>query len=139
MNTNLEKAKEILLSGGYTCVLFDGNNIYHSIQRGVKPLLEFLNISIDFSSYCAADKVVGAGAAHLYVLLGVKSVWASVISTAAKEILKANNIQLFFEKEVPHIINRAGNGICPIEECVSGIEDSNLALKNIKNRLKELS
>ena len=139
MNTNLEKAKEMLIYGDYTCVLYDGASEYHSNQRGVRPLIDFLNSKTDFSSYCAADKVVGAGAAHLYVLLKVKTVWANVISCAAKEILEYNNISVFFETQVPHIINRAGDGVCPIEECVSGITDSNDALVAIKKRLQELA
>lgn len=139
MNTNLEKAKEMLILGDYTCVLFNGTQKHYSNQKGVRPLIEFLESNIDFSNYCAADKVVGAGAAHLYVLLKVKSVWANVISSPAKEILKRNNIPVFFEKHVPHIINRAGDGICPIEECVTGITDSNAALEAIKQRLVELN
>lgn len=138
MNTNLEKAKEMLILGDYTCVLFNGVQNHRSNQKGVRPLIEFLESNIDFSDYCAADKVVGAGAAHLYILLKVKSVWANVISAAAKEILKRNNIPVFFERQVAYIINRAGDGICPIEECVTDITDSNAALEAIQKRLKEL-
>ena len=139
MNDKLQKAKQILISGNYTCVLYDGTNTYTSNQRGVRPLIDFLNSKDSFSDFFAADKVVGAGAAHLYVLLGVQSVWANVISTSAKKILKTNNIQVFFEKEVPYIINRTGDGVCPIEDCVNGICDSSLALQKIKNKLNELS
>ncbi len=139
MNNNLQKAKQIMQDSNYTCVLYDGICKYHSSQRGVKPLVDFLNLKINFSGYCAADKVVGAGAAHLYVLLRVTSVWANVISTSAKEILKHNNIPVFFETEVPHIINRAGDGVCPIEACVNGITDSVDALIAIKQKLKQLS
>lgn len=139
MNNNLQKAKEILLDGNYTCVLYDGTNEHHSTQKGVRPLIDFLNSKIDFSGYFAADKVVGAGAAHLYVLLHVESVWANIISTAAKEILNRNNISVFFEKEVPYIINRTGDGMCPIEACVNGITNSNTALAAIKQRLTELA
>lgn len=139
MNNHLEKAKEILISGNYTCVLFDGNDMLCSQKRGVKPLLEFLESGSDLSHFVAADRVVGAGAAHIYVLLGIKHIWANVISNSAKDILKANGIQMLFNKEVSHIINRTGDGVCPIEQCVKGIENSNLALEKIKTRLKELS
>ena len=139
MDINLEKAKEILILGDYTCVLFNGTQKHYSNQKGVRPLIEFLESNIDFSNYCAADKVVGAGAAHLYVLLKVKSVWAYVLSNAAKVILESNNIKVHFNKQVPYIINRTGDGMCPIELCVSGITDSNDALVAIRKRLKELT
>lgn len=138
MNNNLEKAKQIMLDGNYTCVLYDGKNKHYSNLKGVRPLIDFLNSKIDFNGYFAADKVVGAGAAHLYVLLGVKSVWANVISSAAKEVLQNNNISVFFETQVPYIINRTGDGMCPIEDCVKGIINSDAALVAIQKRLKEL-
>lgn len=138
MITKLQKAKEILLKNDYTCVLYNGIYEYHSQLKGVKPLIDFLDLKINFSGFCAADKVVGAGAAHLYVLLGIKYVWANVISTSAKQILTTNNIQLFFEKEVPYVINRTGDGICPIEACVKGISNPFDALTAIKQRLKKI-
>ena len=78
---------------------------------------------------------MGLGAAHLYLLLGVKSVWARVISREARELLETNGVEVFFENEVPYIINRQGDGRCPIEAAVSGITDSNEALKMIKETL----
>ncbi|MBQ2401152.1 MAG: DUF1893 domain-containing protein, partial [Lachnospiraceae bacterium] len=38
----LKKAKELLESGGYTCVLTDGTAVHTSMFRGVKPLVQFL-------------------------------------------------------------------------------------------------
>ncbi len=139
MDINLNKAKQYLLQNNYTCVLFDGSKFYHSTQRGVRPLIDFLESKINFNGFVAADKVVGAGAAHIYVLLGVKSIWAKVISADAKRILNQNNISVFFDTEVPYIINRTGDGMCPIEACVKGISNSNIALNTIKQRLKQLS
>lgn len=39
---NLEKARELLETGGYTCVLTDGTTVHTSTFRGVKPLVQFL-------------------------------------------------------------------------------------------------
>lgn len=139
MKNNCLTAKNILLENDYTCVLYLNGIEYHSTLRGVKPLIEFLESNIDFSGFFAADKVVGAGAAHLYILLKVKAVWAKVISEKAKKILQENNISVFFEKEVPYIINRTGDGACPIETAVNCIKDSNEALVAIKQTLKKLN
>lgn len=136
---NIEKAKEILISGEYTCVLHNGDETYSSNLKGVKPLLDFLNSEKDFSGFSAADKVVGAGAAHLYVLLQVENVWAGIISQSAKEILEENRIQFSFEKQVPFIINRTGDGVCPIEQAVKGIRDSQDALTVIEKTLNRLN
>lgn len=139
MNRDIVAAKTMLLENEYTCVLYSNETDYHSTLRGVKPLIEFLESGNDFNGFCAADKVVGAGAAHIYVLLGVKTVWANIISDSAKEILKNNAISVFYETIVPHIINRTGDGICPIEMAVAGITDSKQALEAIKQALKSLT
>lgn len=138
MNIDTKTAKDILLKNGYTCVLSSDGTEYHSTLRGVKPLIEFLESRKDFNGFCAADKTVGAGAAHLYVLLGVKSVWANIISQAGKKILEQNNIEIFCENTVPFIINRSGDGVCPIETAVKGITCSKQALEVIKATLKKL-
>ena len=104
----------------------------------MKPLVEFLQSGIDFSGFVAADKTVGLGAAHLYVLLGVKAVWAKVMSRAAKAFLQEHHIDVSCENEVPFIINRKGDGMCPVEAAVTGIADSNQALQVIIKTLKTL-
>ncbi len=139
MKNNIKKAREILQENNYTCVLYNGKAEYHSNLRGVKPLMEFLQSGEDFSLFCAADKTVGAGAAHLYVLLGVKEVWANIISEEGKRVLEKNNISVFCEQTVPFIINRTGDGTCPIEAAVKGIDNSKEALEKIKQTLLSLN
>ena len=138
MNEIVSLAKDILIRNGYTCVLCSENEEYHSTLRGVKPLLDFLKSGKDFSAFFAADKTVGLGAAHLYVLLGVSSVWASVMSLDALELLEKHNIEVSYEKLVPFIINREGSGRCPIEMAVVGIDSSDAALSAIENALQTL-
>ena len=138
MIMRMEKAKEILLRNGYTCVLYADGKEYHATQRGVKPLVDFLESGIDFHGFAVADKTVGLGAAHLYVLLGVHSVWAKVMSRAAKALLLQQGIEVSCENEVPFIINRKGDGICPIEAAVTGVADSKQALSVIQKTLKNL-
>ena len=139
MRENTKKALDALEHGEYTIVLCNGEQVYSDTKRGVAPLLSLLDSEADVSGYSAADKVVGAGAAYLYVLLGVCEIYAAVISEGAKRILLSHGIDVFFGETVPHIINRKGDGICPIELAVSDARDASDALKKIKNRLKELN
>ena len=127
-----------MLDGKYTCVVLIDNGEYTSYERGVKPLLSLLQTERSFVGAVAADKCIGAGAAHLYVLLGVKEVWANIISMSAIRILKNKGIGVFFEQSVPNIINRRGDGICPIEEAVGSVEDSKEAYGLIVDTLKNL-
>ena len=138
MNNALNIAKQKMLDGKYTCVVLIDNDEYTSYERGVKPLLSLLQMRRSFVGAVAADKCVGAGAAHLYVLLGVRAVWANFISISAIQILQNNGINVFFDQSVPNIINRKGNGICPIEEAVLVAENSHEAYELIIDTLKNL-
>ena len=132
--SDLENAKQILLEGGYTCVLCRGKEIYTATARGVRPLVDWLDSGLDLRGFSAADKVVGRATAFLYVLLGVRTVHALVMSTPAKEALEAGGIPAFCEQEVAGIINRRGDGPCPFEEAVLGITDPSEALGAIRRK-----
>ncbi len=134
-----QKAKELLLSSQNTCVICRENEVFESTERGVKPLLEFLDSKTDLKDACAADKVVGAGAAFLYVLLGVREVYALVLSERAKAVLMQNGISVYYDKHVPKIENRARNGFCPIETAVWEQTEPAAALIKIRETLKNLT
>ena len=138
MNEKLQLARQILKEGGYTCVMLSGGEQHTSNERGVKPLLDFLNSNKTFTGATAADKTVGAGAAHLYVLLKVKTLWANVISESALKILENNNIEIHYGELVPYIINRKGDGVCPIEAAVKDAKTSQDAYKLIIETLSKL-
>lgn len=138
MKDNLTKAIEILNSGQYTCVLCKDDKVYTSTERGVKPLLDWLESKQDLKGFSAADKVVGKAAAFLYVLLDIREVYACVMSEAAIDIFTSNNIQPRWEQSVKSIINRAGTGFCPMEEAVRDIEVPKEAKKAIENKLEQI-
>lgn len=131
---DLRRAKALLTEGGYTCVLCRDGRFHTATQRGVRPLLDWLDSGLELRGYSAADKVVGRATAFLYVLLGVRAVHALVMSTPAREVLEANGITALCDREVPGIINRRGDGPCPFEETVLGITDPGEALIAIRRK-----
>ncbi len=136
--TDLEKAKGILFTAEYTCVLCHGDIIYTSTHRGVKPLVQWLEQENDVQGFSAADKVVGKATAYLYVLLGVKTVYTHVISSCALEVLKENGIIVEYASLVENIINRKGDGICPFEEAVMEAQEPQEAYRIILHRMEEM-
>lgn len=138
MLNEVHTARQKLQDGAYTCVVLCGGEEYNSHERGVKPLIMLLSSDRDLRGAVAADKTVGAGAAHLYVLMGVRSLWANVISASAMQILADNQIELSFGECVPHIINRRGDGICPIEMAVAEAKSSQEAYGLIIDALDRL-
>lgn len=135
---NLQIAWDLLESGNYTCVVCNKETIYTASQRGVAPLLNWLDSGTDLTGFSAADRVVGRGAAFLYCLLGVKEVRARVMSQPAAEVLNSYGIGASAETYVDGIINRAGTGPCPFEAAVMDILDAETALIAIRNKRKQL-
>ena len=139
MMTDLSRAIQRLQEGHYTCVLVKDASVYTATERGVKPLLQWLDEKTDLQGFSAADKVVGRAAAFLYVLLGVKAVYATVISKPSVALLRSYGIDVSFELEVDAIRNRAGTGFCPMEQAVMGIDTPQDAYLAIQEKLKQLS
>ena len=109
-----------------------------STYRGVKPLLSWLEDPALPKGFCAADKVVGKATAYLYILLGAKAVHAGIMSQSALQVLKAGNIAASFDTLVPRIVNRAGDGMCPMEAATRDVSTPEEALLAIKNALAAL-
>lgn len=136
--TDIEKAREILENGGYTCVLCSGDTVYTSTERGVVPVLQKLEQKVNIKDFSAADKVIGKAAAMLFHLSGVKALYSEVMSVPASEYLKGTDIVFSYGTLTDKIINRRGDGLCPMESAVMGIDDPAEAYEAIKNKLNEL-
>ena len=133
---DLARAKS-LLTGRVTCAIVRGEHAETSELRGVAPLLAWLGG--DFAGYSAADKVVGRAAAFLYVLLGVKALYAAVLSKPAAEVLSAHGITFCYGELTERIVNRTGDGLCPMESATLAETDPARALEKIKAKLQELT
>ena len=139
MKADLKKAVDLLSKSEYTCVLCKESTIFISRERGVKPLIAWLNSKTDFRGFCAADKVVGKAAAFLYVLLGVNAVYAPVMSKSAYEILSEHGIEPLCDLSVEAILNRSNTGLCPMEKTVMDIDDPETAFLMIKNKIESMA
>ncbi|MBQ7363262.1 MAG: DUF1893 domain-containing protein [Clostridia bacterium] len=137
--SDIERAKKLLNEGEYTCVLIKGQEVITSRERGVAPLLSLLDGRGSLRGFSAADRTVGAGAAHIYVALGVDTVFARVMSDTARAVLDSAKISHGCDLFVPVIINRRGDGTCPIEAVLSPEDTTVLAIEKIRTRLSELS
>lgn len=136
---DLSKAKAELIANEYTCVMCRGEDICVSVRRGVASLVFWIESKKPFNGFSAADKVVGKATAFLYVLLGVKAVYAQVISRAALQVLTEHGIASEYDKCVENIINRQGDGICPFEMAVLNITSPEVAYDAIREKMSEMN
>ncbi|WP_455527199.1 DUF1893 domain-containing protein [Huintestinicola sp.] len=138
MTDDMKKAAGLLEKDRLTFAAVNGDDIITSSDRGVKPLLTLIDSSRTLSGYSAADRVVGNGAAYLYVLLRVKSVYTYVISKVALGTFAKYGIDVSYDTLTDAIRNRSGDGLCPMESAVAAAESPEAALGLIRNKLKEL-
>lgn len=114
---NINDLKEILLNDNHTIVIYKNDaSVFVSDDRGVAPLMKLLKEDkSQLLDSIVVDKVIGKAAALLMVFAGVKEVFTPTISSPAVEVFKNHDIKITFDSEVDRIINRKGDGLCPME------------------------
>ncbi len=62
-----------------------------------------------------ADKVIGKVAASIFVMAGVRAIYADTLSKIALPILEENGIEYSYNNLVEYIQNSDKTGMCPME------------------------
>lgn len=127
----MEKIESILadavtkLTGDVTCVVKrPGAAAQISREKGIRPLLLWLaEDGKALRGAVIADRIVGRAAAFLAVYGGVQGVYGEVMSEGAMSILEGAGIVYSNKTVTEKIINRKGDGPCPMEQAVAGITD----------------
>lgn len=136
---DLEKAKSILKNESLTCVAVKDDIVFKSSERGVKPLMKWLDDGVLLEGFSVSDKVVGKAAAFLYVLLKVKHVHAFIMSEKSKAVFREFGIEHSFDEIVPAIRNRTNTGFCPMEQAVKDIASPEEARDAIRETVQRLN
>ena len=135
----MEELINLLHSGGYSCVIANGDNIRTFTQRGVADLYDLLTQEPDFLKGASiADKVVGKGAAALMILGGIRELHTDIISSKALDLLRSSDIKVHFVQEVPFIWNSDHTGWCPVETMCSEEESAEAILPLIRDFLEKI-
>lgn len=132
MHPDLENAKAVLKNDNCTCVLTLGSVLFKSKEKGVQPLLDWMNSGNNYMGYMVADKVVGRAAAFIDIAMGIREIYAEIMSEGAKELLEKNHVAAYADTIVPQIMNKDKSDICPLEKAVEGIENAAEALMPIE-------
>ncbi len=136
INKDLMLAKNSLI--GHSIALCKGSDILISDKKGIQPMIDFIDSGIDLNGYSVADMVVGKAVSMLFVKVGIKEVFAKTMSRQAISILEKFNIPYSYDILTENIINRKGDGLCPMEQAVLNTNDIEQGYKLIKNKLFEL-
>lgn len=134
---DIEMAKKRLIEKDLKLVAVkDGVVIFESQESGINPMYilarEKRILAKDSS---IADRVIGKGAALLCAHIGIKKLYADLMSRAAIEVLREYGIEYEYKNTCQYVMNRDKTGSCPIEEMSEDIEDPVVLLKRIEEFL----
>lgn len=128
-----------LLKADKTCVLVCGDRVHLSEKSGIAPMMELLARGEDLKGFSVADRVVGKAVAMLFELAGIKEVFAEMVSKPALQFLLDHKIKITYKTLCENIINRKGDGLCPMEQTVLDVSDSKIAYKMLQEKLKSIN
>lgn len=107
--------------------------IFKSKDKGIKPMYilatEYRSLGENAS---LADRVIGKGASILCDYVGIKEVFAELISDSGINTLNNCKIPFTMEKSCQYIKNRDKTDYCPIEKISNNIEEPILLLERLK-------
>lgn len=134
--TDIELAKAHL-DGHSICLCRDGE-YFTDDGRGISPMIRLIEEGRDLHGYAAADIIVGKAAAMLFIKVGIREVYSEVMSRAGYDCLQQHDIPCAYGKLTEKIINRKGDGICPMEQTVALIDDPEEGTIALQQRMMEL-
>jgi len=124
--------RDTLLEKNYSIVASNG---YFSYDSGIRPVIDRINEKEDyFKGLEVADKIIGKASAMLLSLSGVKKVHAIVLPQAGKDIFDKYDVEYSFDELTDYIVNRKGDGMCPMEMTVKDIDDLREAYEALKKK-----
>lgn len=123
-----------------TVIIYKGNQVvYTSEYKGVRPMMDYMKVyGPSQEPLTVVDRIMGRGAMILAVLINAKIIKTPIISETALALAEIYGLTVEAEKIVPYIVNREGNGRCPIETSVLGIEDVQEGYEVIKETIVKL-
>ncbi|NLO62985.1 MAG: DUF1893 domain-containing protein [Clostridiaceae bacterium] len=133
----LKRAVRRLNKTDATFVAVRNGRIMDSHDRGIAPIMALVLADTNaLRGACVADKVIGKAAALLLVRAGVERLFANTISEHAMSLLSEYHLTFEFGQSVPYIMNRAGDGMCPMESLVLEVNDPEEAFRVLRDRTR---
>ncbi len=115
--SDIELARASFQAEGLSFALVkDGRELARGTQDGIGELLRAVErLGAELQGASLADKIVGKAVALVSAHAGIRAVYTPLASEAAEKVLADHRIELTADRMVPLILNRRGDGPCPME------------------------
>ena len=127
-----------LLDENTTLALVKGDVIIRRKGKGVSSAVELINDSVDLNGFIAVDTVVGKALSILFLKLGIKEVYALLISENAYTYLTSHGVKVTYKTITSNILNRDKSDLCPMEKLSLSIDDYDDGYKVIVERFNKM-
>ncbi len=118
-------------------VLKEGKTIKTASGRGIAPILALYDEGV-LENTTVVDKIVGKAAAMVMTAGGVSACYALTVSKTALAWFRVHDVAVEYDTCVDVIINRQGDGPCPMEQTVKDIDSEDEALFALRNKIEAL-
>ena len=136
---NLARLKQLQSDGFYSLIAARPDLLYTSHERGIAPIMNMLKRDQSYFHDCIiVDKIIGKAAAMLLTLSHAQYIHGQLMSINAMRYLDEHGIAYSYDHACDIIINRTGTGMCPMEETVANVNDSQAAYRALCIKLDQL-
>lgn len=135
-----EKAKRLIESEKISCaVIRDGKIVHTANGRGISPLIALYESNPEqMRGALIVDKIIGKAAAMMIVLGGAKSAYGETMSESARDYLAAHGCEAGWGTLIEIVSNRAGDGMCPLENSVLSTDDPEIGYHILKETIDRM-
>ena len=121
MRSNMEDidlARSLLEEEKWNLVIVKGGRVlYSSGERGIAPFFQAVqSMGKSLHNAAIADRIMGSAVAMLCLHAQISSVYASIASQGALDMLKGQGVTVSSKEAVPFISNYDGTDLCPFEK-----------------------
>lgn len=134
-STDLAQARRLLDVENRAFVLVRAGQVLATgDDYGVRELLAAADrLGPEVRGASLADKVVGKAVALIVVHAGISAVDTRVASESAGKLLTAHGVPFRAGQIVPQILNRRGDGPCPMEKATTPFDDVPAGLQALRD------
>ena len=113
--------------------------VYTAMTSGICSALELHDRHPELlRGAVVVDRIIGQAAAMIFADGGAAAIYGSVMNQTAQQALLAQGIAVRAGTTVNAIINRKGDGICPMEQAILGITRPEEGLPLLRATVKRL-
>ena len=115
-------------------IVKEGKVLFSSGERGIAPLFRAIrNMGKSLHNAALADRIVGSAVAMLCLYARIASVYATLASQGALDMLKEQGVIVKNESTVPYISNYNGTDLCPFERMAGNSENPAQLFSTLKS------